>query len=67
MPPAAITADQFRAWRVRLGLTQSGAAAELGVTMRQVNNWENDRSPVDRRTWLAMQQLETTARADGAA
>jgi transcriptional regulator with XRE-family HTH domain len=32
--------SQLREWRERLGLTQAGAAAVLGVSQRAVENWE---------------------------
>ena len=38
--PPAITGAAITAWRDALGLTQSGAAALLGVSRQTVINWE---------------------------
>ncbi len=39
-------ADDFKAERKRLGMTQKQLADELGVTSRQVRNWETGFSRV---------------------
>lgn len=35
---------KLRAWRKARGLSQSGAAPLLGVTLRTLENWEQGRS-----------------------
>jgi putative transcriptional regulator len=37
-------AQSIRAWRRRWGLTQSKAAAVLGVNRRSLENWEQGRA-----------------------
>lgn len=36
--------NELRRTRLRLKMTQEQFAAELGVTARQVNRWEHDKS-----------------------
>lgn len=36
-----MTPTQFRAWRTRMGWTQTEAGAALGVTLRQVQRYES--------------------------
>lgn len=36
--------DQLRTWRRRWRLTQSQAAASLGVELRTLQNWEQSRN-----------------------
>ncbi len=37
---AAMTADDLRAWRQTMGLSQRAAAAALGVSSATVEQWE---------------------------
>ena len=52
-------ADLWEARR-KLGLTQAQLAAILGVTDRQVRNWESGRSPIPKMLWLALRSITTT-------
>ncbi len=47
---------RLRAWRRRFGLTQSGAAAALGVSLRSIENWEQGRNTP---RGLALESLTT--------
>lgn len=58
------TPDRFLMWRGQMGetlglplITQQDAANLLGVTRRQVANWEGMKTPIDRRTVLACEAL----------
>lgn len=53
-----VTADDLRAARRRLGLTQAGLAAELGLTANAVSRMECGNRPVERRTAMAVFLLE---------
>jgi DNA-binding transcriptional regulator YiaG len=37
-----LKADEFRAWRKTMGLTQGQAAKVFGVSQRTIENWEQD-------------------------
>jgi transcriptional regulator with XRE-family HTH domain len=37
----AVTGEVLRRWRLRMGLTQSRAAARLGLSLRQYQRLEN--------------------------
>ena len=50
---------QLRAWRRRLGLSQSGAALRLGIPKRTVENWEQG---TNAPRGLALQSLLATIR-----
>lgn len=41
--PAMGTADDIRAWRERLGLSQQQAADKLGIPAGTLRNWEQGR------------------------
>src|ERR1700730_14049290 len=43
---ATRTADDLKAWRARLGLTQAMAADAFGVHLHALKNWEGGRRPV---------------------
>lgn len=54
------TGEDFKGWRLGQGKhwTQTFAADRLGVSRKQVNDWENGRtSGIDRRTILACQMI----------
>jgi len=52
-----LTPDQFRAIRLRLGLTQNGLAKQLGVSRRAVISYEMGDRPILRHTDLALRFL----------
>lgn len=56
-----MTAQEFRDWRKRLGLTQAGAAAVLGLSVETVRAWEYGKRRVSmpRVLGLACLYLET--------
>lgn len=37
--------ERIKQWRTGKKLTQEGAAAELGVNLRSLQNWEGGRKP----------------------
>lgn len=41
-----MTADELKAWRVRLGLREVQAAKALGVPVQSYRNWEDGRRGV---------------------
>jgi len=53
-----MTADELKAIRARLGLTQAAFAAQLGLTSTYVGMMERDERPIERRTALAAQYLD---------
>lgn len=53
-----MTADEFRAWRARLGLTQATAAELLRVSKRAVEDWEQGTTPISHPVLLATRWLE---------
>lgn len=56
-----MTPADFLAWRSRLGLTQAGAAEALGISPRQVWNYENGRAAIPRLVELACSALDHEA------
>ncbi|MDO5652176.1 MAG: helix-turn-helix transcriptional regulator [Moraxella sp.] len=56
------SAANVRQLRDMLGLSQSALAAELGVTDRQVRNWEAGTSVMSADKWQKMQQLTYQSR-----
>jgi DNA-binding transcriptional regulator YiaG len=54
---AAMTADDMKAWRQTMGLSQRAAAAVLGVSSGAVEHWERGLYRIDRRTALACAAL----------
>lgn len=53
-----MTADQLRAWRKRLGMTQAAAAEAIGISLRQYSYYETGRYPVPRPISLATEAIE---------
>lgn len=53
-----MNADEFRAWRKRLALTQEQAGAELNRTRRQIIAYEDGSADVPREIKLACAALE---------
>jgi transcriptional regulator with XRE-family HTH domain len=53
-----VNGQEFRAWRQRLGLTQTQVAAMLGVSQRAVAAWESDANPISRQTEMAIWAIE---------
>ncbi len=62
------TADDLRAWRGRLGLTQAMAADAFGVHLHALKNWEGGRRPVGPiiKRFAAALERERQASVDGA-
>lgn len=57
-------ADQLRSERERLGLTQSGAAALLGVSKSVIEKWESEmRTPLEITQEGALARLRRTKKA----
>lgn len=54
----AWTAQDLRAWRERLGITQQQAADALGITRRGYVKREAGEAPIDREATLACLYLE---------
>jgi len=54
---AAMTADDLKAWRQTMGLSQRTAAAALGVSSPTVERWELGVTRIDIRTALACAAL----------
>jgi transcriptional regulator with XRE-family HTH domain len=52
-----LTGREFRAIRIRLGLTQEDLATRLGVIRGTVNRWEKGKLSVPKIAALAIQQL----------
>lgn len=55
------TAEEIRAFRGRLGLSQAKLAAVLGVSTRAVEEWEAGRSAPFAYLRLALERLEQEA------
>jgi DNA-binding XRE family transcriptional regulator len=53
-----MTPEAVIAWRARLNLTQVGAAQALGLSRRQVQNFEAGAYPVPLTVRLAMAAVE---------
>lgn len=54
----AYTAEEFRAWRLRMGWTHEQAASVLGIARDLIWRMEASRIPVRRVTTLACYALE---------
>ena len=52
-----VTANQVRALRKRLKLTQAALATRLGVTTKAVAHWEQGRRRIQRTTILLLTEL----------
>ncbi|OYD82513.1 helix-turn-helix transcriptional regulator [Azospirillum brasilense] len=52
-----MTADEFKAWRKGLGLTQQEAGDAIGITKRSVQLYEAGTQPVSRTIALACAAL----------
>jgi DNA-binding transcriptional regulator YiaG len=59
-----MTAQELRESRKAFRLSQAELAAELGVTSRQVQNWEHGRTPISRLVEYAMLWLKHTKQAE---
>jgi phage N-6-adenine-methyltransferase len=55
-------ADEFRAWRRRVGMTQAVAAAELNVTTRMIKHYEARTSPITARVMVQCAEVERRSR-----
>lgn len=53
-----MSAAQMKAWRQRLGLTQSQAAQALGVTAQHYRKLEGGKTPVAHVYALACREIE---------
>lgn len=53
-----MTANQFKAWRKRLGLSQTGAAKVLGVTQNAIYQWEAGRRAVSGPVTILCKMIE---------
>jgi transcriptional regulator with XRE-family HTH domain len=56
--------EDMRAWRQRLGLTQTKAGEALGVTLRAIQHYEAATRPIPRAIELACWALEHGADPD---
>lgn len=61
--PDPLTPEQFRAWRERLGLSQSDVGHALGVTATAVWRWENKKRELQPMVSLAMCEVERRVKA----
>lgn len=52
-----MTAEKYKALREKLGLTQAGLAARLGVTRKTVNSRETGAVRITKEAALAIQSL----------
>ena len=53
-----MTPASFKAWRLRLGLTQVAAADALGVAIQTVKAWEGGANPISKTVELACRMVE---------
>jgi len=56
-----MTADDFKAWRHRMGWTQTRAAEALGITLRGVQKREAGEAPIDKEAEFATRYIEEHA------
>ena len=63
MTPEPLTAQEFKAWRERLGLSQEGVARELGVTSTAVWRWEHGQREIAPMVRRAMRDVERELKA----
>jgi transcriptional regulator with XRE-family HTH domain len=54
-----MTADDFKAWRERMGLTQQAAAEALGLSLRTVQGYEASVGELSVLVKLACERLES--------
>lgn len=54
-----MTPAELRAIRKRLGLTQTGLAARIGVHLRSVQKWEGGERAISEPVALLLQTLQT--------
>ena len=54
-----MTATEYKAIRERLGLTQAGLAALLGVSLRTIANRESGVHPISHEAAVAIRSLAT--------
>ena len=52
-----MTPASFKAWRLRLGLTQVAAADALGVAIQTVKAWEGGANPISKTVELACRMV----------
>lgn len=57
-----MTAEGFKAWRKRLGLSQREAARQLGISERQVGYFDHGEKPIPYLDALAIEALEQRVR-----
>jgi DNA-binding XRE family transcriptional regulator len=53
-----MTPQQYRTLRERLGLTQAGLAARLGITRKTINRREAGATPITPEAALAIRNLQ---------
>ena len=53
-----MTAEQFKAWRNRLGLSQAAAGEALGLHRHTIRNYETGFSTVPKHVELACREVE---------
>lgn len=49
--------DHMKSLRKAAGMTQEKLAAEIGMTRKSINDMENGRAPIERRTELAIRYV----------
>jgi len=57
-----LTGREFRAIRLRLGLTQGALAKRRGIERTTIYRWEHGKFPITKMAALAVQQLDAEAR-----
>lgn len=62
-----MTADDLKALRRKLGLSQEALAEALGVNRHSVKRWEMGIHPISERTERALNMLRKTLKAKKAA
>lgn len=60
---STITAEEIRAIRQRLGVSQSELAERMGLTRDAVANWENGRNSPNGASEVLLRQLEKAAQS----
>lgn len=54
-----MTPDEYKATREKLGLTQSGLAARLGVTRKTINARETGKTSITAEAAMAIKSIKT--------
>jgi transcriptional regulator with XRE-family HTH domain len=57
-----MTPHEFLLWRVCLGLTQAGAAAQLGKSASTISRYETGHTPVPRSVVLLCEALSNNVK-----